>query len=144
MFAKPSDYAGASYFKPGDHQTALALLVEPKTIERGVPNTYAGQTKPRDEVIADISVFENQSALDSKTPTTVLKSTKVVHGMLTSTLEKILGGAMVATVTKIATKNGSGFVFRDVTSDIEAKVGEFYQGREAAVEEALASAPSFD
>lgn len=139
-FAKPSDYAGASFFKPGDHMTALALLLEPKTIERGVPSTYNNQTRIRDEVIADVTIFGNQAALDSGVPTTILKSTKIAYGMLTSTLEKILGGAMVATVTKVQTKNGNGYVFRDVDPLVEGKVADYYTSRSAAV----AAAPSFD
>lgn len=139
-FAKPSDYAGASFFKPLNHMTALALLVEPKSIARDQPNTYKGKTTNRDEVIADISIFDNQADLDSNTPSSILKSTKVVHGMLTSTLEKILGGAMVAIVQEIPTQNGSGYVFRDVDPATEGKVGTYYANRA----EAAASAPSFD
>lgn len=140
MFAKPSDYAGASFFKPKEYQNDLALLIEPKTIQRGVENTYNGKTTLRDEVVADISIFSNQAALESATPTTILKSAKVVHGMLTSTLEKVLGGAMVATVTTTATKSGSGYVFRDVDAATEEAVGNYYKSRS----EAVAAAPSFE
>lgn len=140
MFAKPSDYAGASYFAPKEYQTALALLIEPKTIERNVPSTYNNQVRNRDEVIADISVFDNQADLEAGKPSKILKSTKVVHGMLTSTLEKILGGAMVGIVTTTATKSGSGYVFRDVDSATEAAVGSYFSARS----EAAAAAPSFD
>lgn len=143
-FTKPSDLGGGGFFKPADHMTALALLIEPKTIEKNVPNTHNGQTRNRDEVVADISVFENQAALDAGQPTNVLGKVKVVHGMLSRDLEKILGGAMVGTVTKIPTKAGSGYVFRDVDPAVEAIVGEYYNTREKAVAEALASAPSFD
>lgn len=140
MFARPSDYAGNSYFKPADHMNDLAILIEPKTIERGVPSTYNNQTRIRDEVIADVAVFANQAALESGEPTSIIKSTKFVHGMLTSTLEKILGGAMVATITKVNTQNGSGYVFRDVDSATEERVGKYYTARS----EAIAAAPSFD
>jgi hypothetical protein len=139
-FAKPSDYAGNSFFKPKEHQTDLAILVEPKTIEKNVPSTYNGTTRVRDEVIADITVFSNQGALDNGQPSKIMKSCKVVHGMLTSTLEKILGGAMVATVTTTQTQAGSGYVFRDVDDQTEAKVGAYYTARS----EAAASAPSFE
>lgn len=139
-FAKPSDYAGSSFFKPADHMNDLALLIEPKTIARNVESTYQGTTRLRDEVVADISVFANQAALESGTPSAIVKSTKVVHGMLTSTLEKILGGAMVATVTKVPTKGGSGYVFRDVKSETEAQVATYFGSRS----EAAAAAPSFE
>jgi hypothetical protein len=139
-FAKPSDYAGNSFFKPKEHQTDLAILIEPKTIERNVPSTYNGQTRTRDEVICDITVFSNQSALDNGQPSKIMKSCKVVHGMLTSTVEKILGGAMVATVTTTQTQAGSGYVFRDVDNETEGKVGAYYTSRS----EATAAAPGFD
>ena len=48
-FAKPSDFRGSGYFKPKDYMgTALALLIEPKRIDRNVPNTYKGKTRDRD------------------------------------------------------------------------------------------------
>ena len=144
MLAKPSEFAGASFFKPAEHMTDLALLIEPKSVDKNVPSTYKGTTRNRDEVICDITVFANQAALDKGEPTSEMKSTKVTHGMLTSTVEKILGGAMVATVTKIPTQAGEGYVFRDVSPETEAKVGAYYEGREKAVEDALASAPGFD
>jgi hypothetical protein len=143
-FAKPSDYAGNSFFKPAEHMTDLAILVEPKSIERGVPSTYNGNTRMRDEVLADISVFSDQGALDKGEPSKVMKNCKVVHGMLTSTLEKILGGATVAIVTKIPTEKGEGFVFRDVDSDTENKVGAFFDAREAEVAAALEAVPDFE
>jgi|GEM_PF-4887062 len=140
MFAKPSDYAGASYFKPADHMSDLALLIEPKTIDKDVESTYQGSTRLRDEVIADVSVFANQAALENGEPSTIMKSTKIVHGMLTSTVGKILGGAMVATLTKVQTQAGSGFVFRDADIETEAQVGSYFTARSEATE----AAPSFD
>jgi hypothetical protein len=140
MFAKPSDFAGASYFKPAEHMTDLALLIEPKSVAKNVPSTYNNQTRNRDEVIADIAVFSNQAELDSGNPGKVMKSCKIVHGMLTSTAEKLVGQAFVATVQKIPTQAGSGYVFRDVDSASEAKVGAYYSART----EAAANAPGFD
>lgn len=142
MFAKVSDYAGASFFKPAEYLTALALLVEPKSIQKDVPSTYNNQTRNRDELIADISVFANQADLDSNTPSTVMKSTKIVHGMLTSTAEKFLdkGEIFASVVQKIPTQAGSGYVFRDVDAATSGKVEAYY----AARTEAAANAPGFD
>lgn len=139
-FSKPSDLGGGGIFKPGDRMNDLAILVEPKSIERQVPSTYQGTTRHRDEVIADISVFGTQEALDKGEPTSIVKSTKVVHGMLTSSLERILGGAMVGVIRKIPTQAGSGYVFRDVEPDVEEQVGAYYSKR-AELED---SAPGFD
>ena len=142
-FHKPSDYAGNSFFPAKDHLTDLAIMVEPVSIVRDVPSTYKGKTRNRDEVLADLTVFGNTESLSTGTPTKVYKNTKVVHGMLTSTLEKFLGGATVARLEKIPTENGSGFVFRDVSDEIEGQVEKFYVAREDAAQKALASVPDF-
>ncbi|GGK13335.1 hypothetical protein GCM10010124_02380 [Pilimelia terevasa] len=130
-FAKPSDHAGGTYFKPADHMHDVALLIEPKRIDRDVPNNYNGQSRVRDEVTATISVFGTSEALEQRTPTAVMTDVRVVHGMLTSTLERILGEAMVAIVRKIPTKSGAGYVFRDVEPAVEAQVGAYFDQRPA-------------
>ena len=142
-FHKPSDYAGNSFFPAKDHLTDLAIMVEPVSIERNVPSTYKGSTRNRDEVLSDVTIFGNTESLSEGAPTKVYKNTKVVHGMLASTLEKFLGGATVARLEKIPTENGAGFVFRDVDDEIEKQVEKFYEAREAAATEALASVPEF-
>lgn len=142
-FAKASDLGGGSYFKPADHMTDLALLVEPKRVDKDVASTYNGVTRNRDEVTADITIFKTQESLDKGEPSEVLKSVKVVHGMLTSSLEKVMNGAMLGIVRKIPTQAGSGYAFRDVEADAEAKVANFYTARESAAAAAVAEAPSF-
>lgn len=143
-FAKASDLGGGAFFKPADHMTDLALLIEPKRIDRNVESTYQGTSRLRDEVTADITVFKTQESLDKGEPTEVLKSVKVVHGMLTGSLEKVIDGAMLGIIRKIPTKGGSGYAFRDPEADAEAKVANYYTQREAAAAEAVAEAPSFD
>lgn len=140
-FGKVSDHVGSGYFKPLEHMTDLALLIEPKSIARGVQSTYNNQVRVRDEVVADVSVFANQADLNSQKPSNVLKSVKVTHGMLTSTLEHFMGGAIVVTVTKTTTQNGSGYVFRDVQDDaLLGTVKAYFDARS----EAAAAAPSFE
>lgn len=145
-FARPSEYAGGSYFKVQDHMTDLALMVEPTRTDRDVPNTYNGITKNRDEVTATVTIFANSESLQKGEPTAIEKDSKFVHGMLTSTLSKLVDnkGVLVGVIRKIPTKNGSGYAFRDVTPDVEAQVANYYTARESAVTEALASVPSFD
>ncbi|MEU7905903.1 hypothetical protein [Actinoplanes sp. NPDC049118] len=126
--------------------TDVALLIEPTKIDKGVPNTYQGETTLRDEVTADVTIFATAESLDRGTPSEVIKGAKVVHGMLTSTLERLIGTPMVAVVRRVPTRRGSGFAFRDVEPSIEAAVAAFYEQREAAVTAALSSGdmPSFD
>lgn len=144
MFAKPSEFGGGAFFKPADHMNDLAILIEPKRIDKGVQSTYNNQTRLRDEVTADITIFGTEESLAKGEPTRVIKSGKVVHGMLTSTLERIIDGAMVAIVRKIPTQAGQGYVFRDVDPAVEAKVGDYYTKRNAEVEANLADVPDFD
>lgn len=141
---KPSDYSGGAYFKPLEHMNDLALLVEPVRIDKDVPNEYQGRKSVRDEVTCTISVFANSDALNKGEPTQVIKQAKVVHGMLTDTLSKIIGQATIATVAKIPTKSGSGYVWRDPSAEATAAVTAYYEGRAAAEEAAIADAPSFD
>lgn len=135
-FKKPSDFGGGSYFKPKEHGNDLALLVEPRSINKDVPNTYQGRTTMRDEAVCDITVFGTSEALDKGTPTLVMSGVKVVHGMLSSTCERTIGEAFVARVDRIQTQNGSGYVWRDVDPEVESKVGAYYEARNTE--------PSFD
>lgn len=142
-FAKPSENQGGSFFKPADHMTVLALLVEPKSIQKNVENNYQGSISHRDEVTADVTIFNTSEALATGVPTSIQKNSTFTHGMLTSTLERIMGGATVAVVRKVPTKRGEGFAFRDVDSTVEGQVAVYYTNREAARTEALANVPSF-
>ncbi|MDH6462035.1 hypothetical protein M2302_002210 [Micromonospora sp. A200] len=144
VFSKPSDFAGGSIFKPGEHMNDLALLVEPKKVQKAVPHTYNGVTKTRDEVTADVTVFGNSEALEKGEPTKVLKGVRLVHFMLADTAEKAIGGAFVGVVRKVPTQAGSGYAFRDVDATTEGQVGNYYTNREAAINAALADVPSFD
>lgn len=143
-FSKPSEFGGGSFFKPGDHMNDLAILVEPTKVNKDVPNTYNGVTKNRDEAFGRFTFFATQESLDNGIPTEIVEDAKSVHGMLTSTMERVIGGAIVAIVRKIPTKAGSGYAFRDVEADVEAKVAAYYTAREAKVAEALADVPDFD
>lgn len=139
-FSKASELTGSTFFKPKDYETALALLVEPKEFQADVPaKDFNGNAITRDEVIADITVFANTEALEAGTPTEILKSVKITHGMLVGTTSKILDGAMVSIVRKIPTQKGSGWAWRDSEGDAETQVAAYYEARE----EAAANAPDF-
>lgn len=139
-FKKPSELSGGSFFKPAEYQTALALLVEPKELHKDVPNEFKGKVQPRDEVVADITVFNNSESLEKGEPSEIIKSTRVTHSMLTGTLSKMIGDPLIGIIRMIDTKAGSGYAFRDAEGDAPDLVEAYYDKREAAVE----SAPSFD
>lgn len=145
-FVTPSAYAGGSIFKPADHMQDLALLIEPKSVAHDQPNTYQGKTTYRTEVTSDITVFKNSEALEKGQPE-ILKSVRVVHPMLTDTLEKILAtgpnNAAVSILAKVPTKNGSGYVFRDVPGDRLELVIKWSADQDAAIAAAVEDAPDF-
>jgi hypothetical protein len=139
-FKKPSDLSGSSFFKPKEYQTALALLVEPKSIDKDVPNEYKGKTTLRDEIIADVTVFNLSESLEKGEPDEVIKSTRITHSMLTGTLSKMIGDPLIGIVRLIDTKAGSGYAFRDVEGEAQDQLIAYYTKREEAAE----AAPSFD
>lgn len=143
-FVKPSEVARGEFFKPANHMTDLALLIEAKRIDRNVPNEYKGVTKPRDEVTADITIFGTSEALEKGVPTRVLRAAVVVHAGLTSRLEQAIGAPFLGVVRKQEMKNGSGYTFEDCNAAVEEQVAAFYTKREAAIKAALADAPDFD
>lgn len=145
IFGKASDYAGGAFFKPANHMNDIALLVEPTKIDKDVTSTYQGNTRVRDEVTADITVFATTEAVETGVPTEVQKGVRVVHGMLTSTLERNMGKPFLGIIRKVPTKAGSGYAFRDVENGAHiTKITEFYVAREAEVEANKAAAPGFD
>ncbi|MFI5840525.1 hypothetical protein ACIA8K_12535 [Catenuloplanes sp. NPDC051500] len=142
-----SSFNGGGVFKPGNHMADKALLIEPKRIDRDRPNTYQGVTKNRDEVTANITVFKTEESLSTGKPSEVLDGARVVHGMLTDYLDKVLAGgpdqAVVVILTKVPTKGGSGYAFRPATPEVTKQVIAYGVQREADIAKAVADAPAF-
>jgi hypothetical protein len=129
---KASDFVGGGgFFNVKEHMGDLALLIEPKSIRKNVPNEYNGQTSVRDELKADVSVFANQADLDAKKPSQVLKGVTFVHVLLTRDLEPLIGGGTVVTLDK--TQKGS-YCMRPPAADAEAAAEAYYEAREAAAQ----------
>ncbi|GGN40073.1 hypothetical protein FHR83_007127 [Actinoplanes campanulatus] len=143
----PSEFTGGAFLKPAEHMNDLALLVKPKRIDKNVESTYQGQTRVRDEVIADVTVFSTSESLEKGIPSRVIKGCKIAYGMLTGTLERILNegpdGAIVSVIRKVPTSKGSGYAFRDVEASVLAQVVKYAEALEAEVEKALSDVPDF-
>jgi hypothetical protein len=141
-FAKP--VGGGAYFTAKDHIADLALVIEPKSVARDVPNEYQGVITKRDEVTADIAVFRNSQDIESKKPSLVLKSAKITNSALTGEAEQHIGtGVPLCVVVRKGTK-AYRFTTDGLTDEALAAAGEWYVNREAAVNAAVASAPGFD
>lgn len=136
---------GGTYFKPADHDTAAALLVEPKSVQRDVPNTYAGVTKNRDEVTADVTVFKSAADLANGNGVEA-KGVIFGHPGIVNRLRNAIGEGVVGKMGKEQFKNAPApaWVIADIDDAAFEKVAAFYEKREAAVKAALADVPDFD
>lgn len=136
---------GSAYFKPEDHKNAVALLIEPKSVARDVPNTYAGVTKNRDEVTADVTVFVSQADLDNGRGVEY-KAMTFTHGGITNRLSRVLGDEVVGRLGKKQFEKAPApaWVIDDVDDATFDKVAAYFEAREAAVQAAMNDVPDFD
>lgn len=129
---KASDFVGGGgFFNVKEHLGDLALLIEPKSIRKDVPNEFEGRTSLRDEVKADVSVFANQTDIEAKAPSQVLKGVTFVHVLLTRDLEPLIADSSGTIVTLDKTSKGS-YCMRVPEPDAEAAAEAYYEAREAA------------
>lgn len=135
---------GSAYFKPEEFKGAVALLIEPKSVQRDVPNTYAGQTKNRDEVTADVTSFASESDLAAGKGVE-FKDMTITHGGITNRLSRVIGEAVVGKLGKkqFEKSPAPAWVIDDIEDATYEKVESYYEAREAAVKAALADVPSF-
>lgn len=153
-FVKASAVSGGGTFlKPANHMNDVAILFEPKSIRKNVKSVYKGKERLRDEVKADVTFFRTLADLEDGKATSVEKGMVIAYAMVCSTLEAVLpgtpaggadGGQIVGVLREIDTKNGSGYVIRDVDEETFDLVVAYYEKREAGIEAAVADAPSFD
>lgn len=137
---------GGVFFKPKDYVEATALLIEPSAFQSQVPGRFG----PKDQITADVTVFKDAAALSSGTPSEVLKGARIsssADGALTRDLKDRLGKAVIVYLDKVPSKQPGGndaWVWRNVDGATKAAVVAYGQAREAALQAAMADAPSFD
>lgn len=139
--ASPSDFKAGSFFDSEKRMNDYAILFEPFRIDKQVPNTYQGQSKPRDEALANVTIFATKDALEAGVPTEVRKNCKVVHGYIVEKLERVVDKAIIGKVVKTTLKNGAKPFNLE---NVDAEAIELVKKYLAARAEAVASAPSFD
>lgn len=138
--------AGGAFFKPKEHADAVAILVEPKSFQTQVPSPYG----PKDRVVADVTVFADQDALGNGVPTTVLQGARIdtsVDGALTRDIRDRLGKSLILKLDQVPSKTPGGhpaWVWRNTDGATKAAVVAYGEAREAAIQAAMADAPSFD
>lgn len=129
---KASDFVGGGgFFKNKEHLEDLALLIEPKSIRKDVPNEFEGRTSLRDELKADVSVFANQADVENKKPSQIHKGVTITGVLLTRDLEPLIGDGTIVTLDK--TQKGS-YCMRVPEADAEAAAEAYYEARNSAAE----------
>jgi hypothetical protein len=134
---------GGGWFKPKDNIDAPAILLEVHQFERQRPTPNG----PKDSVLADVTVFQDQAALAAGTPQ-VTKGQRIEQTILARDLETIVGGATIVRLEQVPPKKPGAhpaWVWRPITdAAVRNAVIEYATKREAEAEAALAAAPDFD
>lgn len=135
--------SGGGWFKAEDSMTAWpAFLLEVTDFEVQRP----GQFGPKDSALVDMTQFRTQAELDEGTPN-VIEGTRVEQTKLAEALGRVgKGGASVVQLVKVPSKQAGrnpAWVWRKAPADVIDKVVAYAEARDAALNAAIANAPSF-
>ena len=125
------------FFKPADYGDAVAVVVEPKRLERQAPSKFG----PRDIMHADVTVFRSQADVEAGSPTE-LPGTQITGAALVRDLEPLVGNATVVTLEKKPGSQGRSdfWVWSSLVAPGAKKAAvDFVTAREAKLAEAKAS-----
>lgn len=132
------------FFNAGDVVDALAIIFEPKKVQKDVP----GKWGPRDHVTAVISIFKTEPQLEEGRPVvgTYTINTKALTEPLIEQLAEDKNAAVIAVVRPYKPKGGGRdtFVLRQPKDGYYELAAKFYEDREAKLTAAIEEAPGFD
>lgn len=135
---------GGGWFKPETEKLDYAaFLLEVRDFEPQRPTAYG----PKDSALVDMTVFKTAESLNAGTPDEIVTGVRVEQTVLARDLAPVKGGATVVTLAQIpSSKPGQrpAWVWRQAGADAKRKVAAYAEAREAAIDAALADAPSFD
>lgn len=136
---------GGGWFKPETEKTEyVAFLIEIQHLQRQRPTDYG----PKDSAVVDLTIFYTQESLDAGTPDEVVTGTRIEQSILARDLFALgEGNATIVTLAQIPSKKPGqhpAWVWRQAGVGVKGKVVEYATAREAAIEAAVADAPSFD
>ncbi|MEU1309142.1 hypothetical protein ABZ419_09630 [Streptomyces cinnamoneus] len=135
--------ASGGWFKPKDNLDAVAILLEVHDFERQRPTPMG----PKDSAVADVTIFKSHEQLDKLAPE-VTKGQRIEQTVLSKDLEGVVGGAVLVTVTQVPPSKPGGYpawVWKQVADPgIRNQVLKYADQRNAALQAAVAAAPSFD
>lgn len=134
---------GGGWFKPDTDMIDYVFLLEVRSFERQRPTPYG----PKDSAIVDFTIFKSEDALNAGKPDEVTEGVRVEQTVLSRDLAPVAGGATVVTLAQApSTKPGQrpAWVWRQASAEQKRKVVAYAEAREAAINAAMAAAPSFD
>lgn len=134
---------GGGWLKPAEHLDALALLIEVKSFDHQRPTPNG----PKDSALVDVTIFNTEADLDAGTPSFEAKGTRIEQTVLARDLAGLVGNATIVKLAQTEAKKPGqrpAWVWRQVPGDVKQKVIKYATDREAAIQAALDSAPSFD
>ncbi|MGP3686260.1 hypothetical protein ACTVZO_16395 [Streptomyces sp. IBSNAI002] len=135
--------AGGGWLKPNDVKDAPALLIEVNSYEAQRPTPNG----PKDSALCTVTVFKDRAALDALSPE-VNQGMRIEQTLLARDLAPLVGSATIVTLAQIPPKRPGAYpawVWRPVAdASVRKAVVNYAEQREAAVEAAVAEAPSFD
>jgi hypothetical protein len=142
LFDTPTQ--GGGWFKPTEElKSYAAFLIETEDWEPQRPGAFG----PKDSALVNLTIFATQAALEAGEPTEIKLGTRIEYTALTAALKGMKGKPVVKSLDQAPpSKPGQkpAWVWRDVTPGVKKLVAAYGAKREAAIEAALADAPSFD
>ena len=126
-----SGFSGGDFFRPKDHLTAKAILIEPCSVRKSVNKFGAEQNY----VTADISIFPDTPSLETGTPIVQLNAT-IGGGVLANDMAERIGDACIVQLAERENKKGTHplVVGLDVDLAVAEAVEVYYNKREAKAE----------
>lgn len=135
--------SGGGWFKPSTEMTDYVFLLEVASFERQRPTPYG----PKDSAVANITTFKSEASLDAGVPDEVAEGVRIEQTVLARDLAPVTGSATIVMLAQApSTKPGQrpAWVWRQATPEAKRQVAAYAEAREAAINAAIASAPSFD
>lgn len=96
---------GGGFFKPAEHSSATLIIFEPKG-SRNSNKFQNADGSPKQEAIADFTIFSTKAELENKSPGVVMEDAICSSGVLAKILIEKGEGVTVGTVSQTEPKGG--------------------------------------
>ncbi|MFC4334101.1 hypothetical protein [Salininema proteolyticum] len=140
---RPSQFASGGYFKPAEATSAAAILVEPTSVARNVETTFNDEVQRRDEVTADVTIFDTAGDVEAGQPTRTYTGARIVQRLLAADAAGAVGQAFAARLGQKKMGPATAYRWEDLDSATEKQVAAYLEKR-GEVSASSETAPSFD